>query len=646
MSEIPFHVYGEDGALYTVDVIRDRRDESNPHYDVDLVRSMTGRFGESLEQRLTLAEYDERDEAQAHCNEAEQMLYEQGLDGLGDAKERVLKEPILYDGEYLFVSYPPEAQGTDRAAAQLLWLGENGLQSERLAFGTTNDMELITSECERDWIEGKLPNMMLGQEHQLTDNTNSPAATTVQYHFDYNLFGTDALVLEAHKAWRDSDGVEGRASVILDFYEGNSDGSVLERFEREAERLNGTQSEQGIQSAMNEAEKIAVANHLLDPERDDPRLFTEGPHDPFMTAREHELIEQERRTIYEAWAEESRREQEANAHLEGAVWFEATFENSERQLLEPVDAAVNYGVVVQDADPWTMEVAVEKYWREPDDSLGIASLTLKTFDPLYQREEAEQERSELLETYEQHGLETLMHRAELTASEHYSLDPHRVDLRLFSDGPPDRFQTLAQRLENELNPYWNVGDDRIEEAPAPGSWEELIAQQPDEELEPERHYWQIDYRPAETPYGESLGVALFITEFPQLPPDFEDNIEMYAMDNSMDPTEARTLEMAHFANKEDAKKFEAEFRSYLVPDLLDGPELAPEVAKLEGLSGEWQEMDYRGIVDYMSGNRTIVREKNDWHLHNPIAERDAHIEVEALNHDLSFKASSESKMEL
>ena len=35
-----------------------------------------------------------------------------------------------------------------------------------------------------------------------------------------------------------------------------------------------------------------------------------------------------------------------------------------------------------------------------------------------------------------------------------------------------------------------------------------------------------------------------------------------------------------------------------------------------------EEMDYRGIVDYMSGNRTIVREADDWHLHNPNAERE------------------------
>lgn len=52
-----------------------------------------------------------------------------------------------------------------------------------------------------------------------------------------------------------------------------------------------------------------------------------------------------------------------------------------------------------------------------------------------------------------------------------------------------------------------------------------------------------------------------------------------------DETEARALEIVHFANDEDARNFETAFRSYLVPGLPDGPELAPEAAKLEGLSG-------------------------------------------------------------
>ena len=108
------------------------------------------------------------------------------------------------------------------------------------------------------------------------------------------------------------------------------------------------------------------------------------------------------------------------------------------------------------------------------------------------------------------------------------------------------------------------------------------------------------------------------------------------MDDTVYPTEARTLEMAHFANEKDAAKFEAEFRGYLVPGVMDGPELAPEVAKLEGLSGEWEDMDYRGIVDYMSGNRTLVREADDWHLHHPNTEREAQEQHENPATDIDF----------
>ncbi|MDX2138464.1 MAG: hypothetical protein SF123_10250, partial [Chloroflexota bacterium] len=168
--------------------------------------------------------------------------------------------------------------------------------------------------------------------------------------------------------------------------------------------------------------------------------------------------------------------------------------------------------------------------------------------------------------------------------------------------------------------------------------DELVAHERDhvDPDEPERHYWQTHYRPVETPDGEPLGTALFVTEFPQLPPDFDVQLDEQGMDDTLYPTEARTLEMAHFASEEDAANFDAEFRSYLVPGLLDGPELAPEVAKLEGLSGEWRDMDGDEIVAYMSGDRTIVREESEWHLYDPNAEREAQEGFEPAQTDLEL----------
>jgi hypothetical protein len=266
-------------------------------------------------------------------------------------------------------------------------------------------------------------------------------------------------------------------------------------------------------------------------------------------------------------------------------------------------------------------------------------LTIDTYDSddEVERDVAQAARTTLLGVHEERGLEAMMHQAELGAMENGHLDGDRADTRLFSDGPADRFETLAHRVEGTPNPYWNTSGERIErdyllddDEPEPGSWEELVEQQQAhvEPEAPERHYWQTHYRPVETTHGEPLGTALFVTEFPQLVPDFDDYIDKWGMDDSIYPTEARTVEMAHFASEADAAKFDAEFRGYLVPGLLDGPELAPEVAKLEGLSGEWEEMDYDKIVDYMSGRRTIVREESEWRLHDPNGEREAQGQVD------------------
>ena len=65
------------------------------------------------------------------------------------------------------------------------------------------------------------------------------------------------------------------------------------------------------------------------------------------------------------------------------------------------------------------------------------------------------------------------------------------------------------------------------------------------------------------------------------------------------PQRAERLEMAHFASEEQAQRFETEFRSYLVPGLIDGPELAEEVSKLEGMAGEWIEVsDKQPLLSY------------------------------------------------
>jgi hypothetical protein len=479
-----------------------------------------------------------------------------------------------------------------------------------------------------------------------------------EYYFGLGTGPNNQPSLEAVKTWM--HGSERRFDTFTIAEYGHWDEARTD--ERE---LNQRVVDESLQAALNFAETMAVAGGYLDPKREDGRVFfeTDAPDDPFISVRERELATPERdpdetqelpavpaENFYADWAAEWERKRLENAPLAGASWFEATFAKREAELLQPLDDTVNYAVAIAVTDPFTSELMVEKYWREAQGFIGYAALTIATYDPDEKSEQeiAQAARRSLLELHEQRGLEAMMWRAELDAMTNGHLDGDRVDRRLFQDGPPDRFETLAQRLEGEINPYWNISGEWIESpfdetqelptvAREPGSWDALVAQQQDLVASAqESHYWQMHHRPVETPDGDRLGTALFVTEFPQLPPDFGEYVEEWGIDDTIYPTEARTLEMAHFDSEQDACKFEAEFRGYLVPGLLEGPDLAPEVAKLEGLSGEWRTMDFNAIVDYMSGSRTINHEESDWHLHHPNAEREAQERLETPQTDIDF----------
>jgi hypothetical protein len=95
----------------------------------------------------------------------------------------------------------------------------------------------------------------------------------------------------------------------------------------------------------------------------------------------------------------------------------------------------------------------------------------------------------------------------------------------------------------------------------------------------------------------------------------------------------RLLEMAHFETTEAADKFGEEFRGYLMPGLLEAPELAVEVARLEGLPVEWKTLQGDDLTAYRNAELTLTRDPADWHPYNPHAERDARIEAEGLYTD-------------
>ena len=341
---------------------------------------------------------------------------------------------------------------------------------------------------------------------------------------------------------------------------------------------------------------------------------------------------------------------EANMRVEQ---FREHYADSSYQLLEPVDPTVNYSFEVIAVDPWTEELTADKWWFDENGRISRDSLILATystdwpeFEKHIEHERARLERETLHRANRDEGLEIAMRQAEQTAVANGELDPERADGRLFQEGPADRFMTRRQvelssiqTQPTESCPLDITNDDATEVSAVeaePGSWEELIRSTDVDEPEIERHYWQLHVRPAVTPDGTALGYALFCTEFPQLPPNFDEYVEEYGMDDSIYPTQARTVEIADFNTETEAKTFSNEFRRYLVPGVIDGPELAPDVARLEGLSGEWQGMDYQAIVDYMSGSRTVTREPDQWRLHQSDEEHELHDEMDDLRFDIDF----------
>jgi hypothetical protein len=543
---------------------------------------------------FTIAEYGMWDEAQADDRELENALKTQGLEAAMNQAERMAVaggylDPHRADGRVFFEEdAPPDPFTTERTRA-------------------------------------------MEREMQHDENQQNPEYSITA------IAANGSSHLDVTKQW----GEDQHAHLIIPQPD-------WEAARTHAEFATEMLQQEMLQGAMTYVELVGVEAGVIDPQRDDPRLFTEGPPDPFITIRERELaptvevtemdtepytpvtLEPEAPdypTMYREFAAEAAREREANASLEGAAWFDATFKDSERDLLESDDDSVRYAVVVQEADPWTLELAVEKYWREPNGYLGTQSVTLNTYDPDTGREPAEQERAALLEVREQHGLEAMMHKAELAAMHNDWLDGDRADPRLFTQGPPDRFETLAQRLEGEINPYWNTSGEQME------SVEPLPAQ-----IERDNSHWRLDRREVVDPDGEKLGQAMFCTVFPDAKdpaPDFDT------------PLRAQVLEMAHFETPQAADKFEQEFRGYLVPGLFDGSELAEAVAQLEGMPGKWMEMEGQAAKAFFSDEQPpLIRDRADWHPYNPNAERDARIAVEGLYTDPIYQAVERDEPEI
>ena len=171
--------------------------------------------------------------------------------------------------------------------------------------------------------------------------------------------------------------------------------------------------EYGLETAMNFAEVMAENNGYLDADRDDPRLFTSGPPDPFTTGRERAL---------------------------------ATDDLDWDYMPDP-----DYDFELYERDDETLELQAVKRWEADDMGyLEREAQIIENFAP-HEREQAEVKQDVLRSLRESAGLEASMQAAEMLAGVHGHLDPERDDPRLFTDGPPDPFTTL-RGLEMDTDP--------------------------------------------------------------------------------------------------------------------------------------------------------------------------------------------------
>lgn len=117
-----------------------------------------------------------------------------------------------------------------------------------------------------------------------------PLHPTVNYSFAVMPADPYTLELRADKWWFGGNGQLANSSLTLNTYPLEADEmqreTVREEARMEQEYLRYVHTTQGLESAMRAAEAIAVSNQYLPADRADPRLFPEGPADPFLTQRE------------------------------------------------------------------------------------------------------------------------------------------------------------------------------------------------------------------------------------------------------------------------------------------------------------------------------------------------------------------------
>ncbi|MDK3160548.1 hypothetical protein QPK87_28910 [Kamptonema cortianum] len=150
-------------------------------------------------------------------------------------------------------------------------------------------LEAAMREAERRAVEAGELDPARADGRLFTDGPLDPFTTLREQelqglHYTYDIVAQSqgTVELQSIKTW-EVDGERGLQAIALGEYDRSSDARA------EQEMLQTLGKERGLEAEMREVERIAVENGVLDDERADPRLFTEGPPDPFKTERQEAL---------------------------------------------------------------------------------------------------------------------------------------------------------------------------------------------------------------------------------------------------------------------------------------------------------------------------------------------------------------------
>lgn len=470
-------------------------------YRVDLVRESLDDNGLKRQQRLNVATYPSQGEAEEHQAELDQILAQDGIEGLGKLPDKVRGQE--YEITHYCIAVQPEAE-------QWLDSGDEQVYLALIAYSADHVCTATLASGDRRTLDRYAMSL---------EDTQA-------------LHGDDLLLTVAH-----------------DF---------------------------AVEQGQIAPDKLLFADQIPATEQDlSSDLESDG-----QIFFEDDVLAPSYPSIYRESAEEAHHSLEARASLEGVAWFEAGF--TDKQLIEPLDDTVNYAFVVQDTDPWTLELVVDKYWKSANGYVGFDSVTLKTYDSdnEIEREQADQDRDALMQSAD--DLAGMMQNAEQMAVENGYLKADRANPSLFRKGPPDRFETLAERLIKESDP-------ELESVDNP--------------------HWRFDTLPINDPAGEELGVALHMVRYPTV----EAQPNIIGSPSIPDDAPFELLEVAHFQNKDQADVFVDRFVGYLSDDLT-APELAEEVARGEGLSAEWKMLDEVELQAYQDLSLGVIRDGGELNL--------------------------------